>query len=280
MEDCLERTRGALIALQKSCEEIGARLVMVPIPSESAIHEDEKARLRDNDKALKGLSEDLWSPNRPVDLFLQMGKDLGIETLDPRSYLLAAASAGEPLYFHDEWHFNPRGNEVFARYLIEQLNTIGAFPAAHAAMREGSFPEREEESGGPIWLYVFASLWLLLGAAYAFTYRDETLPFAFLKVGGLLAVVFAIILGGGWLLGFVPARFAPWIVLGFVLLVLGFVAWKLGRRIATILELLKAFTLRGHWYLIPLVVVLLTIGSLLVVAASSPLIAPFIYTLF
>jgi len=43
---------------------------------------------------------------------------------------------------------------------------------------------------------------------------------------------------------------------------------------------LRCFALRGHWYLMPLLVVLLTIGSLLVVAASSPLIAPFIYTLF
>ena len=62
--------------------------------------------------------------------------------------------------------------------------------------------------------------------------------------------------------------------------ILGFVGWKLGRRLGTIAELLRSFTLRGHWYLMPLVVVLLTIGSLLVVAASSPLIAPFIYTLF
>ena len=59
-----------------------------------------------------------------------------------------------------------------------------------------------------------------------------------------------------------------------------FVAYKLGRRLGTIAELLKSFTLRGHWYLMPLVVVLLSIGSLLVVAASSPLVAPFIYTLF
>ena len=62
--------------------------------------------------------------------------------------------------------------------------------------------------------------------------------------------------------------------------ILGFVAYKLGRRLGTIAELFKAFTLRGHWYLMPLVVILLTIGSLLVVAASSPLVAPFIYTLF
>ena len=45
-------------------------------------------------------------------------------------------------------------------------------------------------------------------------------------------------------------------------------------------ELIGAFIGRGHWYLMPLVTVLLTIGSLLVVAASSPLVAPFIYTLF
>ena len=45
-------------------------------------------------------------------------------------------------------------------------------------------------------------------------------------------------------------------------------------------KLLVAFVGRGHWYLMPLVTILLTIGSLLVVAASSPLVAPFIYTLF
>jgi hypothetical protein len=62
--------------------------------------------------------------------------------------------------------------------------------------------------------------------------------------------------------------------------ILSFVVIKLGRRLTTSGELFTAFTRRGHWYLMPLVVVLLSIGSLLVVAASSPLIAPFIYTLF
>jgi len=61
---------------------------------------------------------------------------------------------------------------------------------------------------------------------------------------------------------------------------LSFILIKLGARLATTLELLLSFTRRGHWYLMPLVVVLLSIGSLLVVAASSPLVAPFIYTLF
>ena len=60
----------------------------------------------------------------------------------------------------------------------------------------------------------------------------------------------------------------------------GRVVERICARLATTLELFLAFTRRGHWYLLPLVVVLLSIGSLLVVAASSPLVAPFIYTLF
>ncbi len=281
LADCLARTKGALTALKKSCDDIGAQLVMVPIPSESAIQEDEKERLRDNPKALKGIAFELWSPDNPVERFLEMGAELGIETLDPRAKLKDNYPEGaDPLYFHDEWHFNPRGNRVFAEFLVQELDELGVFPAGHEAITPGRFPEHEDEDGGPVWLYVFLALWAILGTTFRFTYRDEPIHLAFLKVGGLLAVVFAIILGGGWLLGRVPASYAPWIVLGFVVVVLGFVVWKLGRRMATILELLRAFTLRGHWYLMPLIVVLLTIGSLLVVAASSPLIAPFIYTLF
>ena len=77
-----------------------------------------------------------------------------------------------------------------------------------------------------------------------------------------------------------PSSIADYVLAVLLLVLFGFIAYKLGRRLGTILELMKAFTLRGHWYLMPLVVVLLTIGSLLVVAASSPIIAPFIYTLF
>ena len=281
LADCFDRTRGALTALKRSCEEIDARLVMVPIPSEAAIQPDELKRLQKNDKALQGLSTDLWSPDRPVDLFLTMGRELEIETLDPRSTMKAAYGSGdEPLYFEQEWHFNPHGNRVFADYLRDELTALRVFPANHAAITDGAYPEPEEEGGLPFPLLLFGILWLVLGGGYLYTYRDEAAPLAFLKVGALLAVVFTIFLGGGKVMGAVPPKFAPWLVFLFVIVVLGFVIWKLGRRVGTILELLRAFTLRGHWYLMPLVVVLLTIGSLLVVAASSPLIAPFIYTLF
>jgi hypothetical protein len=127
---------------------------------------------------------------------------------------------------------------------------------------------------------VFGVLWVALTALYYGTYKDEPVWQPPLKVAAMLAAVFAIVLGGSWVLGQLPARVARPLLLVFVLGLVGFIFYKLGRRIGTILELFVSFTRRGHWYLMPLVVVLLTIGSLLVVAASSPLIAPFIYTLF
>jgi hypothetical protein len=101
-----------------------------------------------------------------------------------------------------------------------------------------------------------------------------------LKIGAFLALVFAIVILGSRLAGAIPPPFGTLVVVAFVIGILTFVLYKLGHRVATISELFASFVRRGHWYLMPLVVVLLTIGSLLVVAASSPLIAPFIYTLF
>lgn len=278
--EAVDRTRGALRALQTRCDELGARLVMVPIPSETAVHPGERQPFQE--KALGGLTAAQWSPDRPTDLFLDLGRELGITALDARPALRARDAAGERLYFAAEWHFNPLGNERFAEFLVTELARLDVFPPEHAARAAGHFDvaEAADEGGVPTWLLVFAGLWAVLGFAYGRTYPDESAALAFLKVGALLAVIFAILLGGKALLGLVPPRFAPVVVLLFVGAVLSFVAYKLGRRLGTIAELLKAFTLRGHWYLMPLVVVLLSIGSLLVVAASSPLIAPFIYTLF
>ncbi len=123
-------------------------------------------------------------------------------------------------------------------------------------------------------------LWVLLGTLYTRTYRDEPAVLAFLKVGGLLALIFTIAIGGTALIAMLSPMIAKIVLVTVILTILGFVAYKLGDRLGTAAELLKSFTLRGHWYLMPLLAVLVTIGSLLVVAASSPLVAPFIYTLF
>ncbi|MEX1024958.1 MAG: DUF5989 family protein [Planctomycetota bacterium] len=275
--DAQARTKGALAALKRETNELGARLIVVPIPSESAIHPAEKERFRA--AHLDGLADELWSPDRPVDFFRDSARELGLEVVAARAALRAAAADGDELYFRDEWHFTPAGNATFARALVDGLEALDVFPSEHSALSAGTFEIEDTERTVPDWIKLFGALWLVLGTCFLFTYPKEPKLLSFLKVGGMLALVFTIF--ATVRLGLVLAGpYAPWVLLAFAGAVLGFVIYKLGRRVGTIAELLRSFTLRGHWYLMPLVVVLLSIGSLLVVAASSPVIAPFIYTLF
>lgn len=276
--EAVARTEGALRALKGKCDELGAALVVVPIPSKSAVHPELRAGFGER---VLGLPESAWSPDLPVDTFLELCKRQGIATLDARPALRERARAGEALYFVADWHLNATGNEAFGTFLHDELDQkqLAGFPAA--ATRVGAPPPHPPAERPPLrWPYVFAGLWVLLSLMYSLTYRDEPRWRPPLAVGGLLALVFTIVLGGRWLIGLLPPIVSRLALVVFVAAILTFVVYKLGRRVGTIAELLLSFTKRGHWYLMPLVVVLLTIGSLLVVAASSPLVAPFIYTLF
>jgi hypothetical protein len=284
--DAEARMESALHALKKLCDGLQVPLLVVPIPSKSAIHADEREFFRTWKQGLKGLADDAWSPDRPVDVFLAAAQRQGIEVLDPRE-TLRREGAARKLYFEGalEWHLNDNGNLAFANYLHDQLAKRPELAIGGPAPATPSAPFAYTDAPAPStdWRFVgglFAGLWIVLTAIFIGTYPDENKALAPLKVGGMLALVFTIFLGGRRLLGFIPAAWSGWILGAFVLGVLGFVAYKLGRRLATIAELLASFVQRGHWYLMPLLVVLLSIGSLLVVAASSPLIAPFIYTLF
>ncbi|HEV8113968.1 MAG TPA: DUF5989 family protein [Planctomycetota bacterium] len=278
MREVKERTHGALLALQRSCKDVGAALCVVPIPNKAAIEPTAKKTL----ESQVGVDTGSWSPDVPVETFLALCKDLGIPAIDPRDALRADVPKVRDghLYYQKDWHLNAEGNRTLARFVHDQLDTSGAFPAAFASTRKAELPIPPDAppSYGPVKLFAF--LWALLSISWILTYRKDPAWQAPLKVAVMLGLVFTIALGGGWLLGQLPAAWSSKIAVLFVLGLLGFIVWKLGRRIGTIVELFICFVGRGHWYLIPLVVVLLSVGSLLVVAASSPLIAPFIYTLF
>jgi hypothetical protein len=280
MEDAEARVLGAFKALKARCEELDAELIVCPIPSESAIDADERARFQAS--TFSGIHPDAWSPDLPVDLFLGAAQELGIRTIDPRPKLLEANESSK-LYFEEEWHFTPAGNEALARILYDEL-TRGIPKSSWASLTPPVTHRptlRRERSELPGWLPWYLGLALILGSLYASTYRSEERPLpSFLKVACLLSVVFGVAIGGAALLDLMPASAAGWTLTALILGLFGFVLYKLGPRIDTILELLFAFVRRGHWYLMPLVTILVTIGSLLLVAASSPLIAPFIYTLF
>jgi hypothetical protein len=279
MQEAKDGTRGALLAFKRTCDELGARAIVVPIPSKSVVSRE--AREKHGERNL-GMSEDRWDPNKPVDTILSIAKAVGLETLDPRT-TLKATGRNLQLYNDIDWHFNRVGNEAFASFLHDELDHIGAFPAAHAAPVGNPVdlpPADRTAEGAPFWLKLYAVLWILLTLLYLGHYPDEPKWQPPLKVAAMLSAVFAIVISAKALVGLLPPQVAPLVMAVFVLCILGFIVYKIGRRMGTIAELMKSFVLRGHWYLMPLIVVLLTIGSLLVVAASSPLVAPFIYTLF
>ena len=279
MTEALAHTSGALIALKQKCDELGARAVVIPIPSHGVVDRDYRDRFGERVLAVPA---DRWDPSKPVDTMLALAREAGLETLDPRTTFKATASA-QALYNSVDWHLNPVGNATFARFLHDELDTLGAFPEGHIPAPGASIdlPEASRAAAGaPFWLKLYVGLWVALSILYLSTYKDEPKWQPPLKVGVMLSAVFAIVMGGKSLMGMLPPDAAKPVALLFVGSILAFILYKIGRRIGTIFELLKSFILRGHWYLMPLIVVLLTIGSLLVVAASSPLIAPFIYTLF
>ncbi len=281
MREAYDRTRGALIHLKSTCAELGAALVVVPIPNKASIHPAAAQALEGAVGWKSGENgKPRWSPDRPVDTVLDLCKQLAIPAIDPRASLRASAQGGTELYFQRDWHLNPAGNRAFARAVHDGLDARGVFPPALSAKTSAELPTPPKPRETPTALYLFAILWALIATMYVLTYKDEPAWQGILKVGAMLGLVFGIVIGGNELLGLLPPLASTFLVIVFVVSILGFVLYKLGRRLGTIAELFVAFTARGHWYLMPLVVVLLTVGSLLVVAASSPLIAPFIYTLF
>lgn len=280
MAEAIGRTRGALSALRAECARLGAELLVVPIPSKACIHGKARERVA---KLMRGrVADDAWSPEQPVETFLALCGELGIRTLDARESLeTAAAEGGADLYYQRDWHFNPAGNLAFAGFLDRELDAAGLFPAAHAAQTAGEFPPLDAGVGGvPFALVLYFVLLVVLVLLYKSTYRAEPLWKPVFGIAALLAVIFGIVFAVDALVGVLPPQVAQLMLITFVLLILMFVAFKMGSKVGTVLELFRAFVARGHWYLMPLVVVLLTVGSLLVVAASSPLVAPFIYTLF
>ena len=146
---------------------------------------------------------------------------------------------------------------------------------------------------------VFLALFGVIGPLYWASYRRlENIASALAKVAGLLLFVYLVISGFDWLAAKVPPGQAimlfgdPPIAEGprvpqlanaftwFVWALLALVAWYSRGKFATVAALVLSAWDRGHWYMMPVIFVLLTVGLLLVAAAASPVLSPFIYTLF
>ncbi|MFT7076053.1 MAG: hypothetical protein ACJA0P_002067, partial [Planctomycetota bacterium] len=275
-EETLEaekRTQDLVRRLADLVSASGARFVICPIPSRETVFPPQEMPAA-------------LDPARPYQMFVDA--ITGGNVVAPLEALRAAAANGWTPYYEQDFHLNPQGNLLLADLLKTELEAGGLAPLAPTtefqtvAIIEGdaATPPPAPSGSLPRWPFWFLGLWAALGTLYSRTYRDESVGLSYLKVGALLAVVFTTAIGVTTLISILPVEAGKLLLIGLVIVILTFVLYKLGDRVGTIVELMKAFTLRGHWYLMPLLTVLLTVGSLLVVAASSPLIAPFIYTLF
>ncbi len=145
---------------------------------------------------------------------------------------------------------------------------------------------------------VFLSLWVVLAFLFWRTYvSSESFFSSLLKVGALIGFVYFTIRGFDWLQAEVDAEHVitfgepatvggprvplladafTWFVGALVLLVI----WYARNKFTTVAALMLSTWDRGNWFMLPIIFVLMTIGLLLVAAAASPVLSPFIYTLF
>jgi len=157
-------------------------------------------------------------------------------------------------------------------------------------------------AAGPIGTreYIFLGLWAVFSVLFWLNYRKEENPAsAALKVGCMFGFIYGMMYFFDWVGHIVPpdqvitfgigdAPTAPThripllsdILFWFVMVLLVLVAWYARKKFGTVCSLIVSTWDRGHWYMLPVIFVLLTIGLLLVAAAASPVLSPFIYTLF
>lgn len=273
--DAWARTSAAFRALKQSCDEKGTKLLLVAIPTREEVEPGALERWCKE----RGVAPDAVDPQSPAQKALALAAAAGINTLDPKPALAAAAKEGAKVYFEKDWHLNPAGSRVLGRQLYDALASPGLLGGAPTAKGDAAF-DFVPEKPLPRWPFVIGALWLLLATLYARTNRDEPALAAFLQVGLMIAVVVAIVLGFGELIGLLGPRIGRYVGVALLLGFGGFLLFKMGPKLSIIGEVYGAFLRRGLWYMIPLLVVMLSIGGLLVVASSSPFIAPFIYTLF
>lgn len=149
---------------------------------------------------------------------------------------------------------------------------------------------------------VFLGLWVLFSVLYWLNYRKtENLVLAAVKVALLFGFVYGTMKFFDWVEHPVPSEqvitlglvdpppvgelgpripVLTWAFEVFVTVLIAMVIWYGRRKVTTIGSLVLSTWDRGHWYMLPVIFILLTIGLLLVAAAASPVLSPFIYTLF
>jgi hypothetical protein len=112
------RVRELLARMDAWCRAHRAALAVAVIPTASQVDPGRwaAARLR------HGLRDGDFDLGKPQRILLEFGRDSGVAVIDLLPVLKrAAAEPGGPLYFPRDAHWTPRGHDVAARALVDEL---------------------------------------------------------------------------------------------------------------------------------------------------------------
>lgn len=268
-------TAAALRAFGAVARDMGAKPLVLVIPDKAQIEPPARARM----ERMLGAGYD---PDRPFEGMLSRAEEAGLDAVDPRGSLRSvSAREGQPLYFDRDWHTNGLGNRVLAEDLAAALAApgfLGPPPRLAGSWGPAEGPTVPSTLGRNV--LIALALWLLLGTLFLRRFPDQGVAGSYGPVGLLVGTAFGLLYGVDWIAGLLPVwlgRMVPGLVVAGVV---GASLWYLRKRLGVMAELFGTFVRRGQWYVLPVLAGLLSLGALLVVAASSPWLAPFIYTLF
>lgn len=269
-------TKAALRAFRVVAEEIGAKPLVVVIPEKAQIDPESRRAIAEM------IGDPAYDPDRPYRNMVAAAKEAGLPVVEPKDAMIAAADGGaRQLYFTRDWHTNAVGNRVLAKEIDAALASpqlLGAPPHEAPPLALPSSAEHPSTLGRNA--IIVLAIWLVLGTLYVRRFPNEGALRGYASVGALVLGVVAIIFGFGFLASILPHWIGRWVSTLVIVGILGAAIWYLRERLPVMAELFGTFVRRGQWYMLPVLVGLLSLGGLLVVAASSPWLAPFIYTLF
>jgi len=264
----------ALRRFRAHCDALGARAWVAVLPSAALFDTDWRATW--NERGLDAFSD--WSPEAPIERVLARADEVGVATIDLSRALRAHADAhpNERLFHRRDWHLAPRGNAVVAQALAAHLGAelVGDERGPRGALERSGFSPWTRRAA------VFAALTALVTALLVRQPRSKGVLVDLLGAAAMVGFVMTIVIGGGALVALLPPLVGRLVLAAVVVTLLSVATFHLRDRFDTLFETLGHFTRRGLWHLVPTLVFLLAIGSLLIVAASSPFVAPFVYTLF
>jgi hypothetical protein len=116
VDEAFAATEGILAWWLARCTEAGCGFALVAIPDKSEIYEEDLDKLL----AAFAIKKRDWRVAQPRERVLEIAERLGIKTQDPRQAF--ARSLRTPLYFDQDRHLSPHGNEVLAASLVYTID--------------------------------------------------------------------------------------------------------------------------------------------------------------